>query len=1093
MKPDPITLSLRKSLGFTDDGFEAPQAPDAVLPADVVSIAATSNDPAYLDGRLWNMHGDALAGGNIYGTGADEAWAAGFTGRSSVVVGVIDTGIDYTHRDLFLNVWLNQGEIPATLRASLVDLDADGLITIRDLNGAANAAYVSDLNANGFIDAGDLLRDGRWCDGVDADRDGYRDDLIGWDFVNNDNDPFDDNSHGTHVSGTIGATGGDGIGVAGINWSVQIVALKFLNASGSGATADAARAVDYFTAASTRAVAGENYVATNNSWGGGGFSTTLSDAVTRAAQHDILFVAAAGNSTQNNDTTANYPANLSTTAGAGYEAVVSVAALTSTGGLASFSNYGATTVDLAAPGASILSTTPNGGYSTYSGTSMAAPHVTGAIALYASANPTASAAQIRAALLASTAMTPALVGKTATGGRLDIGALMATTPPVVTPPAPVDSIRGDIGTTATLSAAGPQASYVDTAGDEDWFAVALTAGRYYTLALDAAAGSALDPLVRLLNASGTELMANDDAVGANARLAFTATASGTYFVSAGGWGTTTGGYVLSMTDAASAPTLSIAADSATKAEGQTGTTAFTFTVTRGGDTSGTTTVNWAVSGTTSAPATAADFAGGTLPTGSLTFLAGETARTLTVQVAADSDVELAEAFKVTLSAASGGARIVTGSASGTILNDDAQVSFRTTSVAKTEGNSGTTRFSFTLVRSGVLTQTSTLGWAVGGTGAAPANAADFVGNALPTGTVTFSAGQSSATINVDVQGDTTVEAEEAFALALTSASPGTSVAPGGGTATGIIGADEAQVSITALTPSRAEGNSGTATFEFALTRTGDTQSGVSVGWRVVPVGTSGASASDFVGDVLPRGTASIARGQTEARIKIAVSGDPAWEADERFAVVLDKPSGNTSLGVDRAEAVIVNDDAAPLASVSAAGALATGAVEAVSVSDSVTAIGRAMAALKKLDGLSSVTATGTTASETLNLNGLAVPARIDMGGNAASFRTGADAPRMSFIGKEDALTLGDGAATVQYALRAASGVLTLGGFTIGTDVLDVDLRGGSVLLSDTQYGNTSAAVIHGAGDAQHGIVVLGQTAAALAAAMRTAGGHALFG
>lgn len=546
-----------------DPGNEATQA-TPLTPKAEVSIAAVSNDPGYSNGSLWGMLGDTGTITNAYGSQANEAWAAGHTGSMKTVVGVIDTGIDYTHPDLYLNIWLNQREIPTTVRASLSDIDSDGLITFRDLNGTANASYVLDYNSNGRIDAGDLLNDARWENGGDEDGNGYRDDLIGWDFVNNDNDPFDDNSHGTHVSGTIGGIGGNGIGVAGVNWNVQMVALKFLSASGSGSVSGAIGSVDYFTGAATRASAGENFVATNNSWGGGGYSQALNDAIGRAAQQDILFVAAAGNSTSNNDVTANYPSNYSTTSAAGYDAVVAVASLTNTGALSSFSSYGATNVDLAAPGSSIYSTLPGGGYGTYSGTSMATPHVTGAVALYAAANPNASAAEIKQALLASSAATASLTGKVLTGGRLDIGTLMNSTPqPPPPPPGSGDVIAGDASTTASLTASAAQASVVDTAGDQDWFRLNLTAGYRYDFALNAAAGSSLNSYLRILDANGGVISANDDAVGLNSRISFTANSSATYFISAEGSGASTGSYTLAMTQAA--PVDAIAGSAATTA------------------------------------------------------------------------------------------------------------------------------------------------------------------------------------------------------------------------------------------------------------------------------------------------------------------------------------------------------------------------------------------------------------------------------------------------------------------------------------------------------------------------------------------------
>ncbi|MFO7630057.1 MAG: S8 family serine peptidase [Prochlorococcaceae cyanobacterium] len=414
-----------------------------------VGVQTVSNDPYYTSSsRLWGMYSSdspTAAGpsgtSNSFGSQAEQAWARGFTGSTNVVMGVIDTGIDYTHPDLYLNIWLNQGEIRGlSFFSSLTDINGDGLISFHDLNHSSNAAFVSDINLNGRIDAGDLLRDSRWADGQDNDGNGYRDDLIGWDFFNNSNDPFrasDGDNHGTHVAGTIGGIGGNGLGVAGVNWNVQMMALKFLGPNG-GSTSGGIAAVNYYADMTARhdiERGGQaNYVATSNSWGGGGYSSTLLNAITNGARVGNLFVAAAGNNATDNDITARYPTNYSTSAALGWDAVVSVAALASTGSLASFSNWGATTVDLGAPGAAINSTVAGGGYSSYSGTSMATPHVSGAIALYAAANPTATPQQILEALYGSTAATSSLAGKTATGGRLDVNAMLAqssTQPPAI--------------------------------------------------------------------------------------------------------------------------------------------------------------------------------------------------------------------------------------------------------------------------------------------------------------------------------------------------------------------------------------------------------------------------------------------------------------------------------------------------------------------------------------------------------------------------------------------------------------------------------------------------------------------------------------
>ena len=449
-----VHLGRGHSVGDAVQTLSADTAVSYAEPDYIVHATALSNDPGYTGGRLWGMEGDKTSPYNPYGSQAGEAWAAGYTGSSKVAVGVIDTGIDYRHPDLYLNIWLNNGEIPTAFRSSLIDTDKDGTITFRDLNASANASYVRDVNSNGRIDAGDLLNDSRWEDGIDTDANGYRDDLIGWDFANNDNDPFDDAGHGTHVAGTIAGMGGNGVGVAGVTWSTLLVPLKFLGADGSGYTSNATKGVDYFTAAAARSTS-VDFVATSNSWGGGGYTQTMMDAIVRGARQDILFVAAAGNGGSdgygdNNDSLGNWPSNYNTSSVLGWDAVIGVSAITSTGGLASYSNYGAKTVEIGAPGSSVYSTLPNNGYGYYSGTSMATPHVTGAIALVAAATGL-HAADLRAHLLASAIATSSLTGKTMTGGRLDVMGFLdhargTGTAPAPTPtPSPSGTIYGTDG------------------------------------------------------------------------------------------------------------------------------------------------------------------------------------------------------------------------------------------------------------------------------------------------------------------------------------------------------------------------------------------------------------------------------------------------------------------------------------------------------------------------------------------------------------------------------------------------------------------------------------------------------------------------
>ncbi len=191
-------------------------------PNYIVTTQAVSADPAYTGGQLWGWRASFHPGERVRQPGRRGGAGGGLCRIDQSRGRRRGLGIDYTHPDLYLNVWLNPREISATLKAQLTDADADGLITFRDLNNAANAALVSDLNKNGRIDAGDLLQDSRWENGVDEDGNGYKDDLIGWDFVNNDNDPYDDHSRTcARVEARSGATASN-TGVVGVTWSTQI-------------------------------------------------------------------------------------------------------------------------------------------------------------------------------------------------------------------------------------------------------------------------------------------------------------------------------------------------------------------------------------------------------------------------------------------------------------------------------------------------------------------------------------------------------------------------------------------------------------------------------------------------------------------------------------------------------------------------------------------------------------------------------------------------------------------------------------------------------------------------------------------------------
>lgn len=269
-------------------------------------------------------------------------------GAKEVVVAIVDTGIDYNHPDLKANIW-----------------------------SKPNAPQVHGYNA-----------------------------------ITGSTDPKDDNGHGTHCAGTIGAVGDNGVGVVGVNWTVSLMGVKFLSAEGSGTLADAIKAIDWARQN------GANVL--SNSWGGGGYSKELEAAITRARDAGIVFVAAAGNDTANNDEGGFYPA--------GYKVsnVIAVAAMNKEGKLASFSNYGPQTVQIAAPGQDIYSTAPGGGYQFMSGTSMAAPHVSGAAALLLSLEPKLTGDQVKARLMISAEKNlPALKGKIRSdGGKLNVYRLL---------------------------------------------------------------------------------------------------------------------------------------------------------------------------------------------------------------------------------------------------------------------------------------------------------------------------------------------------------------------------------------------------------------------------------------------------------------------------------------------------------------------------------------------------------------------------------------------------------------------------------------------------------------------------------------------
>ena len=335
-----------------------------IEPNYTFTIAETVPDDEQFE-NMWALDNTGQTGGLIDADiDAPEAWDLQ-TGSTDVVIGVIDSGIDYTHPDLAGNIWTNPGEI------------------------AGN--------------------------GIDDDDNGYIDDIHGWDFSSGDADPLDGHGHGTHVAGTIAAAGNNEIGVAGVNWNAKLMPLRFLNDAGSGSIYHALRALEYATMMGAQI--------TNNSWIGGNYSSSMQFAIDQANAAGSIYVVCAGNDRNDNDSTPTYPASFLG------DNVITVAATTHADNLSSFSNFGEESVDLGAPGSSILSTKSGGGYTTKSGTSMATPHVAGVASLLLSKRPDLAPVEVRQAILQGTDSVESLSGKTVSGGRLNAyGALMEVAP-----------------------------------------------------------------------------------------------------------------------------------------------------------------------------------------------------------------------------------------------------------------------------------------------------------------------------------------------------------------------------------------------------------------------------------------------------------------------------------------------------------------------------------------------------------------------------------------------------------------------------------------------------------------------------------------
>ncbi|CAA9450783.1 MAG: Serine protease, subtilase family [uncultured Rubrobacteraceae bacterium] len=381
----PKALSVEEAIDLYEASSEIEYAePDFIVKP---SQTTSANDPDYP--KLYGLNNTGQTSGTADADiDAPEAWYT-TSGNANTVVAVIDEGVDINHGDLKDNVWTNPGET------------------------AGNK--------------------------IDDDKNGYVDDVNGYDFYNNDAtvyDSGDGDKHGTHVVGTIAAQGNNSLGVVGVNWKAKVMPLKFLGPNG-GYISDAVEALNYAVAKGAKI--------SNNSWGGGGYSQTMLDAINKADASGHLFVAAAGNDGRDNDSTPSYPASYDSAN------IISVAATDSKDSLASFSNYGSTSVDVAAPGASILSTLPDNTYGSYNGTSMATPHVSGVAALLKGMNSSADDATLKEQILKSVDAKSNLSGKMVSGGRSNAAQATKqsdTTAPVAETPAQSFVTPSTLGTSA---------------------------------------------------------------------------------------------------------------------------------------------------------------------------------------------------------------------------------------------------------------------------------------------------------------------------------------------------------------------------------------------------------------------------------------------------------------------------------------------------------------------------------------------------------------------------------------------------------------------------------------------------------------------
>lgn len=576
-----------------------------VQPDYFVNSSALPNDPSFTNGTQWDLRNTGQNGGRA---GADINAAGAWnitTGSKNVVVAIIDSGIDYNHPDLAANVWTNTGEVPG--------------------------------------------------DGWDNDGNGFVDDVHGFNFVNNTGNVMDDFGHGTHVAGTIGAVGNNGKGISGVAWNVQLMALKFLDSSGNGTTSNAIRALNYAVQMGAEV--------SNNSWNGGAYDQTFYEAIRNAGGQGHLFVASAGNFGMNTDGTPSYPASYD------LDNIISVAATDRNDQIGGFSDFGSTSVDLAAPGVDILSTTPNNTYSSYWGTSQAAPHVAGAAALLWASDSSLTVAEVKQRILGGTDYIGNIGSNasrpTVTNGRLDVG----------------NSLKTDLSWNSVSAPSSVKPGQAFNLGRQYRVSGSVATANFtisYYRSPDATYGNGNDTLL----GSETISSAAGKAVGSYSgnSASFSIAAAGTYYlvarIDAGSAvaefnenNNVSNAYRVTVSTTTSGGTALPSATIAdvSVAEGNSGSTSAVLTVTLSAASTQTVTVDYATANNSAAAGS--DY---TAKSGRLTFSPGQTSMSISVPVLGDLLKESDETFYVNLSNPAN-ATIARSQATATIRDDDAGI------------------------------------------------------------------------------------------------------------------------------------------------------------------------------------------------------------------------------------------------------------------------------------------------------------------------------------------------------------------------------------------------------------------------------------